>query len=775
MNCALVLENVWAKAPREGQMGESLLAHTEMVIRALADIARLRPHLHEAIGSPRLWHWAFWGCCLHDLGKSARGFQQQLRTGGLWGHRHEVLSLAFLDWLQPDDEDRSWIAAAIASHHKDVGLVQERYPNDMQADDLILNSLVAEVPDEVIESLAVNFYTKAERWCNELGFISLGVKPLDFEGKNAEFFRRHATASICYNLGFFYHLARKLAQRQVAEGEIIVSLVLRGLVILADHMASSHAQAPLLTLQGVNDLMNRLGLEWDNLYEHQRGCAVARTSAILTAPTGSGKTESALFWVAKQIEHATGVGRIFYVLPFQASMNAMHQRLSSFFPGEVGLEHARSLYALYRLYLQTEDTPEEAARLAKLARNLSALHAYPIKVLSPYQLLKAFYRLRGYEAILTDCFNGLFIFDEIHAYEPERIAMILGMIRFLRERFQAKFCVMTATMPPPILAHVQQALWMNVNVKASDDLAMNFCRHRLQLLDGEIVDDANLKRIVRMASNGQSVLVCCNTVRRAQEVYSALKLLLPGVHVNMLHSRFTGRDRLNKERVWLKDASKPSRPVGVLVATQVVEVSLNLDFDTIFTEPAPLEALLQRFGRVNRLGLKGLVTVHVFRQPNDGQHVYDLCMLQRTLRVLASANEKKIDELQIADWLAEIYQGEILEGWLKRFAAASREFNAACLKTLHAFDSDEKFEDAFYKAFDNIEVLPLSLELEYGTAMESDPIRASEFLVSISWRQYARLKRERRIRTSVDPKRPPIVDAPYSFEMGLALAESLPA
>jgi hypothetical protein len=86
---------------------------------------------------------------------------------------------------------------------------------------------------------------------------------------------------------------------------------------------------------------------------------------------------------------------------------------------------------------------------------------------------------------------------------------------------------------------------------------------------------------------------------------------------------------------------------------------------------------------------------------------------------------------------------------------------------LHAFDSDDNLEDAFYKAFDNIDVLPLSLEPEYNTVIENEPIRAAELLVGISWRQYARLKREGRIHPPVERGRPPVIDAPYSSEVGL--------
>lgn len=768
-----VLQNLWAKsAVGEQQRGETLLEHTEAVIRALADIARLRPDLHTAANVPRLWHWSFWACCLHDLGKAAKGFQQQLRTNAIWGHRHEVLSLAFLDLLTCEEIDREWIAAAVVSHHKDVDELQLGYPNDMEVDDIILSELIAQLPDDAVEVLSTALSAKVEEWRMTLGFVTLGVKPLMLNNEVSKTFHIYAAERLCRNLKMFYRFERELRQGKRTGTDLTASLLVRGLIVTADHTASAHVQLPQPTLKGVGDLLKCLDLDWGALYEHQHGCATATGSTILTAPTGSGKTESALLWAAKQKEQANGSPRVFYVLPFQASMNAMRQRLSKCFPnGEVGLQHGRSLHALYRAYLQADMTPQQAARLARWAKNLATLHAHPIKVLSPYQLLKACYRLRGYEAVLTDCFGGLFIFDEMHAYEPERLALIIQMMRFMRERLHAKFCVMTATMPPPIISYVQRALGDTIEIKASDELARKFCRHRLNLLNGEIVNETNLQRIVEAASGGQSVLVCCNTVRRAQEVYGALKACLPNVMVNLLHSRFTAYDRLRKEGALVKDPSKLVRPDGVLVATQVVEVSLNLDFDTIFTEPAPLEALLQRFGRVNRLGRLGLIQlapVHVFYEPADGQHIYDELMVQRTLEVITHADDKPVDESQVAAWLAEIYTAKILDEWTKKFEESSRIFEEFCIQTLRAFASDDALESLFYQAFDNIDVLPVCLEAEYNKLIENDPILATELLVGISWRQYGRLKREGRIIAPAVRGGAPLIDAPYSSEIGLS-------
>ena len=80
----------------------------------------------------------------------------------------------------------------------------------------------------------------------------------------------------------------------------------------------------------------------------------------------------------------------------------------------VGLQHGRSLLAIYRQLMEKDHDPKRAARDAKWARNLAQLNYPPVRVFSPYQMLKGMYRLKGYEARLTDYHSAAFIFDEIH-------------------------------------------------------------------------------------------------------------------------------------------------------------------------------------------------------------------------------------------------------------------------------------------------------------------------------------------------------------------------
>ncbi|MCB0187079.1 MAG: hypothetical protein KDE31_22585, partial [Caldilineaceae bacterium] len=242
-----------------------------------------------------------------------------------------------------------------------------------------------------------------------------------------------------------------------------------------------------------------------------------------------------------------------------------------------------------------------------------------------------------------------------------------------------------------------------------------------------------------------------------------------GVHVELLHGRFNIRDRAAKEALVRNATGSKSknRKTIVLVATQVVEVSLDIDMDTIYTDPAPLEALVQRFGRINRRRkMKDLAPVHVFTLPDDGQGIYDPELVQRTIQVLNRENSKAIDEGAIGDWLDEIYAGAIEERWQTEFMQAAEEFEANCLHTLRPFEADPNLEDLFYKAFDGLEILPAQFYEEYKEQREEEPIRAGELLVPFSIGRYHALCNAGKV-WEREKGEPYVIEAEYSPDCGL--------
>lgn len=761
-------------------MGESLARHTWNVLARLADLARVRPDLTRLLAAPDLWHCLFWACLLHDFGKAASGFQQMLRGGERWPHRHEVLSLAFLSWIAPAlaETERRWILAAIVSHHRDADEIAQKY-NDLADPDPLIG-LLAQLDEQTVRGLWRWLHECVTEWIQALDLEAFAVRPLPLVAEAS------AVQMVCAEgarrtrewLRTYRRFVKKL-QSPLDQHVVATLVMLRGLTTTADHAASAHLDRVPAGVASSWEILARSALGSQNpaadIYQHQRESAAwCKNSAMLAAPTGSGKTEAALFWAVG--DGTIAVPRIFYALPYQASMNAMYDRLRAaryFGPAQVGLQHGRALQALYQRLVDSEAGPKAALKQAEWQHNLTTLHACPVKVFSPYQMLKAVYQIRGFEGMLADYTQAAFIFDEIHAYEPARLAAILSMIRHLREHYGARFFVMSATFPRIIENLLADALGTQALIMAERALFKQFQRHRLLLLNGDLLTDG-ISRIVHDVRQGKAVLVCCNTVRRAQEVRSALLRLLPAQQVELIHSRYTLEDRLAHEESIRAHCEIGREPASLaLVATQVVEVSLNLDLDTIYTDPAPLDALIQRFGRVNRARKKGIVPVHVFRQPDNGQYVYEAAVVQKTLAVLEAHAGDDIDEASIGDWLNEVYaESAISETWMATYCRHA-DTAQRLLRDLRPFNSSPQREAEFEQLFDSVEVLPYCFEQRYRAYLANDQfLEASRLFVSISRRKYVQLLKQGRIqRLEHDRNKCWLVMLPYHHDLGLLFAD----
>jgi len=762
-----------------GGKPESLAKHTWNVLARLADFMRLRPDLPRQLGQPALYHCLYWAAFLHDFGKSMPGFQGVLRGDvrlkEMWaGHRHEVFSLAFLDWIAGGMDDGQWLltAAAIVAHHREADSIAELYPPIMPGEsDYALEEQLARLPAAHVSALGQWFSRCGWAWAETLGFAELGVGEVEIDYQSNESFAPGATARIRLWLSRYSVFIRQL-NRESDPLALRSLLALRGLLVNADHSASASAP-PLPQLKiSVPIILQSRRISEVSLYDHQWAAATTTGSVLLSAPTGSGKTEAALLWAARQAPTALRPPRLFYTLPYQASMNAMHARLSqSFGDAQVGMQHGRSLLAIYEFLMERQEDVRQASKQARWIRNLAQLNYPPVRVFSPYQMLKGVYRLKGYEAVLTDFHNALFIFDEIHAYEVQRLALILRTIAYLRRNFNARFFVMSATFPTLIKSWLGEALDAPVEIRAAPELFTRFQRHRLVLLPGEVTDPANLARITADARAGKTVLVVCNLVARAQAVFDALNMELASasVHVELLHGRFNIGDRLEKERMvrdFVSSGNTPSRPL-LLVSTQVVEVSLDIDLDTIYSEPAPLEALVQRFGRINRRNRQsGLAPVHVFEKPDNGQVIYDPRLIAGTLQVLRRENGNPIPEHAIGGWLDEIYAGEVAQAWQVEFERVAADFDRDVLGTLRPFQASSFLKELFYEAFDGIDVLPAEHWDLYEERAKEAPLEAQKLLVSISYRRYHALRAARRVLTERG-NWPVVVDTPYSSTLGL--------
>ncbi|MEZ4731162.1 MAG: hypothetical protein R3E79_28920 [Caldilineaceae bacterium] len=255
---------------------------------------------------------------------------------------------------------------------------------------------------------------------------------------------------------------------------------------------------------------------------------------------------------------------------------------------EVTIQHSRALLKFYQdLMGLDEATPKAAKQVAGWLRNLGQLSFHPIRVFSPYQLLKAGYSLKGYETLLVDYTDALFIFDDSRL-RRQRLALIISMIDWLAPLLSCLLSVMTATSTPTAAEEVNGCAGIGAGQLDQGDarrVSPVTTPYGASVAGttgrGDCPSGAG-----RLAGAG-GPLICLNWWPDAQRLYRQLKSTLrigTETDIVLLHGRFNGEDRSRKERILLERAGVGRRQPGarpfITVATQVVEVSLDVDFDT---------------------------------------------------------------------------------------------------------------------------------------------------------------------------------------------------
>lgn len=208
----------------------------------------------------------------------------------------------------------------------------------------------------------------------------------------------------------------------------------------------------------------------------------------------------------------------------------------------------------------------------------------------------------------------------------------------LIDQIGGSFLIMTATLPGFYFNALQRELGVSkkelVYGEFIDDTVR---RHHISLLDYAIHDEEIVEKMVQLGEVNK-VLVICNTIDRSIQVYQKIKLYTD--KVNLLHSRFIKKDRSSLEKSLLNFAGE-NEP-GIWVTTQIVEASLDIDFDHLFTEMSSLDSQFQRYGRCNRKGKKSVdkVNVHVCMEDVSGVgYVYHKDIYNRSSLLLSTKQD----------------------------------------------------------------------------------------------------------------------------------------
>ncbi|MGH2444328.1 MAG: CRISPR-associated helicase Cas3', partial [Chloroflexota bacterium] len=388
------------------------------------------------------------------------------------------------------------------------------------------------------------------------------------------------------------------------------------------------------------------------------------TLTIVEALMGQGKTEAAM-WLVDRATHTLGQGGCYFALPTRATSNQMFDRVRAFlarrYPADiVNLQLLHGSASLsdqfdelkrehFRLYEATNvDGDEDRGSPAGVVASQWFTHSKqgllaPFGVGTVDQALLAILQTKHVFVRLFGLSHKTVIIDEVHAYDTYMSTLLEQLLRWLGA-LDTSVILLSATLPEARRVRLLRAYEKGLGIEESRTLPPSrYPRvtwtskssglqaesvpqgdsHRVWIrwIEGASTDSGT--RIIGEAlqqalAGGGNAAVICNTVDRAQKMYSALKDFFPGIatdaepELDLLHARFPFEARDAREKRALRRYGKPPKPDAggappnprphrsVLVATQVIEQSLDLDFDLLVTDMAPADLILQRVGRLHR-------------------------------------------------------------------------------------------------------------------------------------------------------------------------------
>lgn len=335
-------------------------------------------------------------------------------------------------------------------------------------------------------------------------------------------------------------------------------------------------------------------------YKFQKDLLGAPKFVTLFAPCGRGKTEAALLWALNALEKYKR-NKIIFAMPTQTTSNAMYDRLKTIF-GEVnvGLYHGRCFIKLRDdLKKEADEDFEEEKDVEEIRSETFKGNIFfkPITITTVDHLIYSF--VKGFsqaDFALGNLQNAVIIFDEVHYYEKLTLEHLLTLFKQLI-KMDIPHLLMSGTLPDFMLKELD-----NCYKHIIDEDGLEFRPFKLEFHGKSIFDDDVVAEIVKNYRKGLTQFAILNTVERAKQFYLRLKeefRNLDEPNIMLYHSQFTYNDRVKKENeIYSRIKNKPF----ILVATQVIEVSLDISCDVMYSELAPPDAIGQRAGRLNRKG-----------------------------------------------------------------------------------------------------------------------------------------------------------------------------
>jgi CRISPR-associated endonuclease/helicase Cas3 len=615
----------------------------------LSNIARV-----SGISEERLSDWLVFLLAVHDIGKFSDGFQnqvpelfqklQQRTTRSAYTDRHDVLGFYFLKSKFPElvlggskdigfdvdtfrDHLKPWFAAVTGHHGRPPKsnnphgpLLGEQFPESVEKDALVF---LAELTDLLLpngipfhaDQIENDFYRdfpKASWLVAGLAVVS------DWMGSNRNWWFPYWKGETIPLSRYWEEKAVPQAQKAVVESGL-----------------GSVARTPFV---GLRELFNFQTVTNLQMQAEKVEIVDGPQLFIVEEVTGGGKTEAAMVLTHRLMDKGLGDG-FFLALPTMATANAMHDRVQSFYRKLFGPDYSPSLvlaHSMARVKLGLEknvpdagyrsegDSPSASqACSAWLSDSRKKALLADVGVGTVDQALLSVLPTRHQSLRLLGLSRKVLVVDEVHACDPYVFRLLCNLLKF-HAAWGGTAILLSATLPMGMRAKLLEAFSEGAGWAESSPMKTDYplLTHLSAegLCETPFTANERLSRNVQVQwlkekndvwnslektlAQGQCACWIRNTVVDAMEAYREAVEKFGKDKVLLFHARFTMGDRLAKEREVTKrfgeKSGREERNGRLVIGTQVVEQSLDLDFDYMVTDLAPIDLILQRAGRLRR-------------------------------------------------------------------------------------------------------------------------------------------------------------------------------
>ena len=518
--------------------------------------------------------WGYSLGLLHDKGKERKAFQQYIRrTNGLpvvdnryySDHNHAFVGGLLADKLMGRPL-MNLLANQIISHH--TGL------HDYGDVESILNE--TELPEEInMNNIKIDLKTLAKEF-QELSFFKLEEDTRNFHHLSRMLFSCLTDAD-------------RLDTERFMDAESWKKRVFR--YNIANMLPKLNAYMKMLQTNAADTEVNRIRkMVQDQCRKTSSG---EKGFYSLTVPTGGGKTLSSLLWAMKHAV-AHGMKRIIIAIPYTSIIVQTAGLLKSIFGEGNVLEHHSN-------FNPDSIGDEKTREMAKLA---TENWDYPIIVTTNVQLFESMFSNKPSVCRkLHNIVNSVIILDEVQTLPTDFLQPIVDALKAYREMFGVSVLFTTASQP--VLSGLIEGTNPFVGFKGIDNITEiipdEYKLHvRLRRVDIKInKEGSTYDEIATMLAKYNKVLCIVNTRKDAKELYDRM----PDVGVKLHLSRMMCPKHICKTICEIRNILKDdSQPVVRVIATQLVEAGVDIDFPVVFRQEAGLDSVLQAAGRCNREG-----------------------------------------------------------------------------------------------------------------------------------------------------------------------------